>query len=80
MNREEATKAIGVGYQVILNYFSPMDRDQNEEVTWEERMIFLSKPESKEPSPAPPAVPPEPVRAPEPATTEIKPSPKTKAD
>ena len=55
-------------------------------------MIFLSKPESLEPPPAPPVTTPEPTAAPEPvaaqeptavpepAATGVKPSPETKAE
>ncbi len=81
LSQEEATQAIGVGFQFILNYFTLMDEDQNGEVTWEERVIFRSKPESLEPPPAPPAAtPPEPAATPEPAAAEIQPNPETKAD
>ena len=76
LSREEATQAIGVGFQFILNYFSLMDADQNGEVTWEERVIFLSKPESLEPPPAPPTVTPS-VPA---AAAEIQSNPQTQGD
>lgn len=54
LTREENKAAIGIMFTKINLYFDVMDADQNGEVTWDERMVFLQKPESMQLNYAPP--------------------------